>query len=188
MCDPGSWRGRYRGSRPRTPHPIDTVIKPIFGRTTGFSLPHAALAMGLLDPPPCDRPLSWQALIEAARAKWGSSAERFLTDVHEIYGKKCRKTYGFIQDLPAAIIGRFHSKGIQAPHKHITLCPDLRLTLAFLSHRAGDFFLRSREPDYSWRNLFGGMFEVDEPVEPARLLDEPPWSRFCWEPRPGGRP
>lgn len=179
MCG-GPWGWRQASSAPRTLHPIDTVIKPVYAMTTVFSLPHAALAEALLDLPPAGRPLGWQALIEAARAKWRSSSERFLTDVHRISGKN-RSVRAFTPDLPAGIIGRFHTKGIQKPDMLIAFCPDLTLTLAVLSHRAGDFFLRSREPDYSWRNLFGGMYEVDEPVEGARPLDRRPWSRFLWE-------
>lgn len=177
MCDFSFGRGR--SYRPRTLHPIDTLIRPVFGRTTVFSIPHAALAAGLLDPP-MSAALSWESLMGAAKSKWGRSAEEFLRDAANA-GVTMASVRGAASRLPHALIGWPRQIGLKKSDSTFGLCSDLALTLAVMSHRAGNLILRSRQPYFSWVGLFGGIFEVDEPISRAPLLSSEPWSGFRWE-------
>lgn len=178
MCDFSFGRGRGY-SRPRTPHPINTCVTPVYGRTTVFSVPHAALAAGLIEPPDTGA-LSWLALLATAKAKWGRSPDAFLRDA-TIAGVSIDSVRVAASVISPALIGWPRSAALKKDDNAFGLCPDLALTLAVLSHRAGNLIIRSREPDFSWALLFGGMFEVDGQIEKAPCLRSKPWSRFQWE-------
>lgn len=177
MCDFSFGRGRSYS--PRTLHPIDAHVQAVFGRTTIFSIPHAALAAGLLDPAESGA-LSWETLMGAAKLKWGRSAEGFLRDVAKA-GITPASVRSAASKLPHALFGWPRQIGLKKSDRTCGLCSDLSLTLAVMSHRAGNLILRSRQPDISWAGLFGVMLEVNEPLGKAPLLSSKPWSGFRWE-------
>ncbi len=176
-CDFGC--GQRRERRPRIPHPIDTHLTPIFGRTTVFSVPHAALAAGLFDPPTSSA-LSWGMLMAAIKVKWGRSSESFLRDA-ACAGVTMDRVRIAASGLPPGLIGWSRPASIKKSETPFGVCSDLVLTLAVLSHRAGNLILRSREPDFSWTRLFGGMYEVNERMEVAPTFYDKPWSIFQWK-------
>ena len=154
-------------------------MKPVYGRTTVFSVPHAALAAGLINPPDTGA-LSWPALLAAIKAKWGRSPDAFLRDAAKA-GISTDSVRAAAAALPPALIGWPRHASLKKSDSTFGLCPDLALTLAVHSHRAGNLILRSREPDFSWNGLLGGMLEVDRSIDKAPTLRSGPWSCFQWE-------
>lgn len=180
MCDFSFGRGR--SYRQRTLHPIDTQVRPVFGRTTVFSIPHAAVATGLLELPRSGA-LTWDVLMEAAKARWGRSADRFLRDAAKA-GISMASVREASLKLPHALLGWPRQAGLLKRDKTFGLCSDLALTLAVMSKRAGHLVIRSRKPDFGWGILFGDPFEADEPLISAPLLSNEPWSGFHWDDEP----
>jgi hypothetical protein len=180
MCDFSFGRRGYgRPYSARTPHPIVTRVKPIFGQTTVFSIPHAAVAAGLLKPPH-SKVLTWPVLMDLVRATWRRSPEAFLRDAADA-GATMDRINMAASILPQAIIGWPRVDSMKKHDRTFGVCSDLPLTLAAVSRRAGDLVIRSREPDFSWGGLFKGMIEVDLRLEEAPVLSLKPWSAFSWE-------
>jgi hypothetical protein len=166
----------------RTKLPIEAEIKPVYGRATIFSAPHACLAAGLIGEELSEgQVVNWEHLKELADTKWDHSVDRFLADAKTL-GVNSKSQVGNGDALRGAIIGWTFS---DTPISSLTVkewgfCSDLDLTLAILSRRVGDIFIGAREPDLSWDTLFGSCFAVDEELGPAPDLLSEPWNRFKW--------
>ena len=177
FCFPGCQRTPQRA--PRIPQPVDFEIQPLLGRTTVFSVPHAALACGMLELAE-NTPATWENVLAAARAKWGRSAKALFDEAAE-HGANSEFVDNAGAVLPlATIIWRWDQK--RASRTDFGLCSDLALTISFFGRRIGNLCLDRRpHRDLSWSNLFSGMFEVNGAFEGAPSLNRPPWSQFTWE-------
>ncbi len=185
MCDNGQshrfcvW-GSGHSARAREARPGRVFLPPIQGRITLFSVPHAAHAAGLLDIPGGKNFPGWADFLNSAKEKWSGSAEIFFQDI-ESQGITPETIEQAIRGLPAALIGWSAPRLVEKNVVRASICTDLTLTLALFSRRAGDLFIRRREPDFSWANLFGGIFKVQEIIEPLADIQTEPWKRLLWE-------
>ncbi len=169
----------YRGPQRRERKPIEITTLPVAGKTTLFSLQHACLAAGMLedirkrksvDSINCDAN-SW---LDWVNQKWQRSIDNFFADAASL-GVTKETVNNKASELQGAIIGwKPWVKFCRC------ICPDLNLTLAILSRRINDIFISYREPDYSWDNLFGQYFEIDDNRILAPDLESEPWSKFKW--------
>lgn len=171
---------RYGGGRERLP--IDAKIKPVHGRTTVFSLPHACLATGLIGGEvPQGQSINWQVLTAMVEKKWNHSVDRFFEDVKRLGFKKENFENGKF-NYKGAIIGwsGLQARLTPAKLKDLVVCPDLDLTMTIVSRRIGDIFIAAREPNFSWETLFGSSFAIDEDLGSFPDLLSEPWDRFKW--------
>ena len=175
-CGP-PFGGGGSGGRPRLP--IDIDIKPVTGKVTVISLPHACLAAGLFDDRMSqDVVLEWAVLAELCKERWDSSIERFFSDAEKIGITKTTADQS-VSGLRGALIGWTGDNIINRGYS-IGVCPDMNSVLGVLSRRVGDIFISSRAPEYTWDNLFGSPFEVDEDIFPAPVLSDEPWIKYRW--------
>lgn len=172
--------GPNRGGGGRSKIPFQTEIEPIHEKTLVFSLVHACLASGLIDPKLSNKKaLSWTEMSQFAISKWDRSVEKFFLDAQRVCVTKtsiAEATAG----IHGAVIGWTCADG---NHFHQSagnrgICSDLNFTLAVLSCRIADLFIPYREPDFSWETLFGSCFEIDEALSPAPEILKAPLDQF----------
>lgn len=177
-CYPGGPCGG--GGRERLP--IDAVIRPIHGRTTVVSLPHACLAAGLLEDVRNGGKVNWPTLCGLVQRKWKGDAKLFLADAARA-GCTCESSGAKVAHLAGAIIGWAGATAdgrTPGARYAFDVVPELDTAVGILSRCVGNLFVAARDPDYSWDRLFGAAFEFDDDAVPAADFAGEPWARFEW--------
>ena len=178
----GGWGGsRWGGGR--DPEPMDVVLKPVYGKMTVVSLPHACLASGLLDDVHDGGPVNLPVLLALVEKKWGGDVDRFFADAGRV-GVSRADSGDSELDCAEVIIGWAGAdrRGLCHSDKGVFgIVADPCLAVAILARRVGDMYFGFRPPSYDWDSLFGIPFEFDEDVGPAPKLSEQPWASHEWK-------
>ena len=165
---------------------VKSVQVPAGGQPVIFSMPHACLAAGLIEPVGADL-RDWQALARRCYEKWGMENGTGSL-LHGLAGSgiTMERVDARAENIRGALIGwaAYHGDDQTAKLKEYLerrragFCDDLELTLAVLSRCVAGLFLPRRSPDYSARTLFLPPFCVCDRRFTAPTLKQAPWAKL----------
>lgn len=155
------WRPSRRSYNSSGPSSVACEVRPVSGCITLFSLTAALQAAKLFPFEDGQDPLDF------AEGRWGRDVDQFFLDLAS--KSITREAIDQQANLLRKVMIGWENNGKLSSAFPLTICADLRLTVAVLARSVSRIYFPNRQPDYSWDTLFLQSYLVDEALPHSNL-------------------